>query len=39
MPADIDLEGRILILGQRLLVIRQVHQAVVVFQDRGRRGT
>ena len=37
MPADIDLQGGIGLLGDDILVPGKVHQAVVVFQHRGWR--
>ena len=38
VPGDVDLEGRVGALGQRLLVAAQVHQAVMVLDHRpGRR--
>ncbi len=34
MPGDVDLERRIGVFGNDVLITRQVHQAVVVIQDR-----
>ena len=38
MPGDVDLERRLHVLGQHVLIAREVHQPVVIAEDRARRG-
>ena len=35
VPTDIDLERGLLVLRQKLLIVRQTHQTLVVIDDRG----